>query len=254
MALSGLLADNNAMRTIRARVAFHTRQHGFDRAAKQLVAGNNIAATERLAAQLFAHWGDPLQQADERFLRSVLAEARAADGAILQCGSSLTTLILGSICDQDEAPKKQLWCLEADPHWASIMRSWLTEYQVSSAHVIHSAAKLFKNYVWYSLDPARLAREYHLVICDGNRASVKGAVATVHRIADRLAQRFVILIRNVRSAADIRELAAWAKTRDATCVLVDKAEGFVKIATHNTTPPLPETRSGAGALKTARAR
>ncbi len=251
MALSGLLADNNAMRTIRARVAFHTRQHGFDRAAHQLVAGNNIAATERLAAQLFAHWGDPLAQADERFLRSVLAEARAADGAVLQCGTSLTTLILGSICDQDDQPKKQLWCLEADPHWANMVRSWLTEYQINSAHVIHSAAKLFKSYVWYSLDPNRLAREYHLVICDGNRASVKGAVATVHRIADRLAQQFVILIRNVGSSADMKELAAWAKTRDATCVLVDKAEGFVKIASRNTTPPLPETRSGAGALKTA---
>jgi hypothetical protein len=233
-------------------VAFHTRQHGFDRAAQQLVGGNNIAATERLAAQLFAHWGDPLQQADERFLRSLLAEVRAAEGAILQCGSSLTTLILGSICDHDERPKKQLWCLEADRHWANMMRSWLTEYRVNSAHVIHSSAKLFKNYVWYSLDPGRLAPEYHLVICDGNRASVTGAVATVHRIADRLAPRFVVLIRNVGSAADMKELAAWAKARDANCVLVDKTEGFVKIASRNAAPPLPESHSGAGALKTAR--
>lgn len=250
MAFNGLLADNRAVRTIRARVAFHTRQHGFDRAAQQLVAGSSIAATERLAAQLFAHWGDPLQPADERFLRSVLAEARAADGAILQCGSTLSTLILGSICDHDEQPKKQLWCLEADPHWANMMRSWLTEYQINSAHVIHSPARLFKNYVWYSLDPERLAAAYHLVICDGNRASTRGAVATVHRIADRLAQRFVILIRNVSSSADLQALVDWSKTRDATCVLVDKTEGFVKIASRAPTPALPETRSGADALKT----
>jgi hypothetical protein len=249
MAFTSLLADNSAMRTIRARLAFHTRQHGFDRAARQLASGADIADTERLAAQLFAHWGDPLQPADERFLRSVLAEARAADGAILQCGSTLSTLILGVICDQHEQPKKRLWSLEADPHWANIMRSWLTEYQINSAHVIHSPPRLFKNYVWYSLDPERLAKAYHLVVCDGNRASVKGGVATVHRISDRLAKRFVILIRNLGSAADMKALAAWAKTRDATCVLIDKAEGFVKIASRAVTPPLPETRSGAQALR-----
>ena len=250
MALSSLLGDHNAMRTIRARVAFHTRLHAFDRAAQQLIAGSNVAATERLAAELFAAWGDPLQPADERFLRSALAEARAADGAILQCGSSLTTLLLGAICDQSEQSKKQLWCLESDPHWANMTRSWLTEYQIRRAHVIQSQPRLFRTHIWYSLDPDRLAKRYHLVLCDGGRASVKGAIGTISRIRDRLAPRFVVLIRNVTSADELRELSKWAAARAAACVLVDKAEGFVKIASREQGLPLPETQSGTAALKT----
>ena len=178
-----------------------------------------------------------------------MAEARAAEGAILQCGSSLTTLLLGAVCDQAEQSKKQLWCLESDPHWANMTRSWLTEYQIRRAHVIQSQPRLFKNHVWYSLDPSRLAKRYHLVLCDGGRASVKGAIGTISRIRDRLAPRFVILVRNVTSADELRELTRWAAGRDAACVLVDKAEGFVKIASREQRPPLPETHSGAAALK-----
>jgi hypothetical protein len=251
MPISGLLGDNSAMQTIRARVAFHTRQHGFDRAAKQLVAGSNVAATDRLVADLFAYWGDPLQQSDERFMRSCLAEARVADGPILQCGTSLTTLVLGAICDQSPEQKKQLWCLEQDSHWANLMRSWLTEYQVGSAHVIHSRARLFNDYVWYSLDPNRLAKKYQLVICDGGRATVQGAIGAISRLHRRFAEKFVILIRNVTSQTDMKHLATWARTQNAACVLIDKTEGFVKIASKDMTPP-PETRNGAQALKTGR--
>jgi hypothetical protein len=251
MQLTGFLGDGKAMQTIRARVAFHTRQRGFDRSVKALKSGNSAAATDRLVADLFAYWGDPLQQSDERFLRSCLAEAQAAEGPILQCGTSLTTLVLGAICDQSEQNKKQLWCLEHDSHWSNLMRSWLTEYQVRSAHVIHSRARMFDNYVWYSLDPDRLAKRYSLIICDGCRETAQGAIGTITRLHKRIADKFVILIRNVKSTPDLKYLASWAKTHDASCVLVDKKEGFVKIASkvHDKASPLPESRTGNGALK-----
>ena len=55
----------------------------------------------------------------------------------------------------------------------------------------------------------------------------------------------------MKSAPDLKYLANWAKTQDAACVLVDKKEGFVKIAskTHEKPLPLPESRTGNGALK-----
>lgn len=256
MAMKGFLGDNGAMQTIRARVAFHTRQHGFDRAAKALIKGAGSAATDRLVADLYAYWGDPLSQRDERFLRSCLAEAERADGPILQCGTSLGTLLLGAVCDREPSKDKQLWCLEADPHWSSLMRSWLTEYKICSAHVIHSRPKLFNDYVWYTLDPARLAKRYALLICDGARASAQGVIGTLSRVEAKLEDNFVILARNVGNPADLRFIAGWAKNRNAACVVVDKEQGFIKIsrkaAEMSEMPPLPESRSGSEALRTAR--
>jgi len=133
------------------------------------------------------------------------------------------------------------------------MRSWLTEYRICSAHIIHSRAKLYGDYVWYSLGPERLAKSYSLLICDGTRATAQGVIGTISRLAGRLERDFVILARNVTSPADLKLLAAWAKKRDAACVMVDKKEGFIKIASKiEALPPLPESSSGAEALRAAR--
>ncbi len=253
MQMNGFLGDNGAMQTIRARVAFHTRQHAFDRAAKQLVASDpGAAATDRLVASLYASWGDPLSQADERFLRSCLSETRSAERAVLQCGASLATLLLGAICDQSDAQGKQLWCLEDNRHWAGVMRSWLTEYRIRKAHIIHSRSRMFDDYVWYTLDPKRLADRYSLIICDGARANAQGAVGTLTRVGALLHHPFVVLARNISAAADLKFLTVWAKSHKASCVLVDKDQGFIKIASvkaQDNAPPLPEARSGARALR-----
>jgi len=254
MQKNGFLGENKAMQTIRARLAFHARQNAFDRTAKRLIQGTPPAATDRLVAELYAYWGDPLNQADERFLRSCLAEAQRAEHAVLQCGTSLATLLLGGVCDQQEAKDKQLWCLEDNRHWAGLMRSWLTEYQIRKAHIIHSRARLYGEYVWYSVDPERLAKRVSLLICDGNRATPQGVVGALARLGQRLDSSFVVLARNV-GAPELKQLAQWGKSRGASCVLVDKAEGFLKIASKaraEEAPPLPESHSGSKALKTAR--
>lgn len=225
------LSENKTMQTIRARVAFHSRQHGFDKCMQQITnAEQPINAS--LLAELYAFWGDPLSATDEQFLRSALAEAEAADGPILLAGASLMTLILGALCDREPAKAKQVWCLENDRHWANLIRSWLTEYRVNGAHVIQSQTRLFDDSVWYAVDTGRLAKTYKLIICDGGRSTPKGAIGTVRRLSDRFDARFTLLARNVKDTTVLRELNGWAKDNDATFALIDKQQGFIKLTRH----------------------
>jgi hypothetical protein len=223
------LSENSTMQTIRARVAFHSRQHGFDKRMQQIISSEGSFGTSEIS-ELYAFWGDPLSAADEQFLRSTLAEAAAAEGPILLAGASLLTLILGALCDKAPVKGKQVWCLENDRHWANLIRSWLTEYRVNGAHVIQSPPKLFDNYVWYGVDTGRLAKTYRLVICDGARSTPKGVVGCVERLGDRFDTRFTLLARNVKDASVLRELNAWAKAHNAKFALIDKQEGFIKLS------------------------
>ncbi len=223
------LTENRAMQTIRARVAFHSRQHGFDKRMQQVVSSEATFGTSEIS-ELYAFWGDPLTAADEQFMRSAVAEANAAEGPILLAGASLLTLILGALCDKDPIQGKQVWCLENDRHWANLIRSWLTEYRVSGAHVIQSQPKLFDDFVWYAVDTGRLAKTYRLIICDGARSTPKGVVGCVQRLGDRFDSRFTLLARNVKDASVLRELNAWAKTHKAKFALIDKQAGFIKIS------------------------
>jgi hypothetical protein len=222
------LSENRAMQTIRARVAFHSRQHAFDKRMQQITGSEAPVKMEQLS-ELYAFWGDPINAVDEQFLRSCVAEVNAAEGPILLAGASLLTLVLGALCDKAPIKGKQVWCLESDRHWANLIRSWLTEYRVNGAHVIQSQPKLFDDYVWYSVDTGRLAKTYRLLICDGARSTPKGVVGAVRRLGGRLDSRFTLLARNVKDTTVLRELNGWAKENGATLALIDKQAGFIKL-------------------------
>ncbi|MCB1685245.1 MAG: hypothetical protein KDI31_12190, partial [Pseudomonadales bacterium] len=226
----GYLKNSRIMQTIRSRVAFHIRQHGFDHCMQRIVDGQERPIPGSLIAEAFAQWGDPLSASDEGYLRSCLAEVSATSGAILQCGAGLSTLVLGAICHGSNTKGHQLWCLEHDRHWASTIRSWLTEYRVANTHVIHSRAQMFEGYTWYSVDTARLAKTYSLVLCEGVRASPRGAFGALRRLEGHLASSFVMLARDAGQAADLKLLKSWADANEAKFVLVDRQEGFVKIS------------------------
>jgi hypothetical protein len=235
------LSENKTMQTIRARVAFHSRQHGFDKCMQQIIAADG-SIPGSLIAELYAYWGDPLSTSDEGYLRSCIAELRNSEGPVLLCGASLMALVLGTMCDSDARKSKQVWCLEQDHHWANLMRSWLTEYRIGATHVIQSQPQLKEDYVWYSVDTSRLADSYQLVICDGARATPKGMIGTLKSIEGCLDNRFTMLARNVKELADLRTLNDWAKSHDAKFVLIDKQAGFVKlmrqpVALKETVPP-----------------
>ena len=230
MQLAIPLATYKGVRALRAQAALFERHRGFDRCMRKL----NITADEPVPmatlAELYAHWGDPLSQGAESYLRSCLAEAARATGPIVQCGASLLTLVLGSMSSATDRPGKQVWCLEHDTHWASVVRSWLTQYRIGSAHVITSRAQLFGEYVWYGVDCGRLADKIALLLCDGARATPQGIIGALHRLGDRLAPDCTVLARKIARAEDLKALNAWAKSHGASCVIVDRQEGFVKIA------------------------
>jgi hypothetical protein len=234
-------AMKESMRTLRAQASLFERYRGFDRCMRKLCSSPGEPATMSTVAELYAHWGDPLPQGAEGFLRSCLGEVARAEGAIVQCGASLLTLVLGSACSESDQRSRQLWCLEHDGHWSNVVRSWLTQYRIGSTHVITSRPQMFNGYVWYSVDPTRLADRISLVLCDGARATPEGVIGAVNRLGDRLAPDFTILARKISKTDDLKQLGDWANVNGAACVVVDRQEGFVKITRH------PPARDGESA-------
>ncbi len=142
----------------RSRKAVYGRQYGFDWHIRQMLNRESDAISPNTVAELYAHWGDPITQNPEAYLRSCIAEAARCKGPILQCGTSLLTLMLGVTCKiSGEEKANHLWCLENDNHWANVIRSWLTQYSIGNTHVIATKAKMFEDYIWYAIDPTRLA-------------------------------------------------------------------------------------------------
>jgi hypothetical protein len=220
---------HRGLRSLRAQAAMFERFRGFDRCMRRFGASDADPAPFQAVAELYAHWGDPLPQTAETYVRSCLTHAARTSGPVVQCGASVLSLALGATCDAAEDRAKQLWCLEADPHWANTMRSWLTQYRIGAAHVIASRPHMFDGYVWYAVDTNRLPADIGLVLCEGARATPSGVIGALQRLGGRLASDFTVLARRVNRAEDLKHLHLWAKSQDAACVVVDREAGFIKI-------------------------
>ncbi len=230
MALAEALGGFDGMRAMRECKNVLTRQYHFDRAVRQLLNTKSEGLPRDAIPELFAHWGDPVNRSGESYIRSCLAHAEHSSGHILQCGASLNTLLLGILCTRIASDDKRVWCLTDDSHWANVIRSWLTQYGITHTHVIVSRPQLYDGFVWYGVDPKQFPKDFALALCSGGSACVGGAIGLVERMPERMTEDCVVLAQHVLKAADQRRLHDWASERELSCVLVDKKEGFLKLA------------------------
>jgi hypothetical protein len=229
MQLAKAFTRTEGARNLRARKEFFERQYQLDRALRRALDAGREGASGSTLADVFALWGDPLEQGGEHYLRSALQAARTVPGDVLQCGASLSTLLVGAACAGAPESPRRVWCLEHDAHQANVIRSWVTLYGVANVHIVVARPRMFDGYCWYALDPGLLPGRFALILCEGGRATPRGAVGLVRRAEQKIADDGVLLVRQLHRGEDHRWLSAWASSRGQSCVLVDRKEGFVKI-------------------------
>ena len=115
-------------------------------------------------------WGNEAWSARDEFLAGCIEQALASNGAILECGSGLTTVLLGVITKQQG---QSHWVLEHKPEWAKKVRKYVTLYGLDSV-ICASPLKDYGEYCWYDTSFERLPDRFSLVVCDGPPSRTKG--------------------------------------------------------------------------------
>ncbi len=169
--------------------------------------------------------------AADGYLRALLIEAQKAHGHILQCGADLTTLLLAIAVERRGV---RLWTLESSAQAANAMRAWLTQYQLTCAHIIAAPADLDAAGVGYGIDVARLPGPFSLLVCEASNAHPGNARRLLPLVADKLSANAVVLARNVRRRSDFDYLGEWGRGQKASLIARGKTEPFAKIVLRDT--------------------
>ena len=212
-----------------------TRRLTLFRAIRNVLQKPTSTLTDALIDDLLETWGDSSMYARDPFLRSVMVEVASASSPILQCGASALTLLIGIVCHKLD---KHLWVLEHSTHWANVVRTRLKHYGVSNTHIITAPADMFDGYVWYGIDLSRFPKDFSLVVCDGSSAQPSGLRGVLDNLPDHLADRAVLLCRDMRKSRDLKYVASWAKERNAAFVKTGKQEPYVKVAMPDQSKPV----------------
>jgi hypothetical protein len=172
-------------------------------------------APEELLARLVHGWGNELMSAMPGYLDASLKELRAARGDVLECGSGLSTILLGVLAGRTG---KRIWSLEHDGRWARRMRAEIRRRDIRGVEIVHAPLRDYGAFSWYDPPLERLPARFSLVLCDGPPGDTPGGrYGMLPAMRGRLGGGCVILLDDLHRPAE-REIAArWARELGGTC-------------------------------------
>ena len=90
--------------------------------------------------------------------------ARQAHGDILECGSGLSTLVMGLAL---RGSARRLYSLESNLEWVDRVQTWLERYGVENVRLIYAPLQPGPHGVWYGAEASDLPDRFDGLLVDG---------------------------------------------------------------------------------------
>lgn len=201
------------------------RQHTLSRTLQQIVSlPPGDIPSRRMLASLRVGWGNEGWSGNLDYIEEVARRATTTTGPILECGSGLTTILLGLVAGRRGI---EVWSLEDMKEWHSYVSRTLDRHNISGVKVCLSPLREYGNFAWYAL-PSGMPEDFTLVICDGPGVSYASRYGLLPVLGQRLSAGAVILIDDSLHMADIMD--QWLTTMPAELVAHKPQFSVLRIA------------------------
>lgn len=178
-------------------------------------------------ADLIYGWGNEGWSAKEAYLRQCVECALVVDGPSLECGSGLTTILLGIVAG---VRGHRHLALEHEKTWSERVVACLDRHNIDSVSVCTGNLKRYPNFSWYSPPRQEMGVPFALVLCDGPPGGVAGGrYGLLPVMRDRLRQDCVILLDDAVRNEEQAIARRWEAEFGCDVELIDGAAPFFKI-------------------------
>jgi len=171
-------------------------------------------------------WGNELWSGWSEYLGACVEHALTSSGPILECGSGLSTILVGAVAQRHGVAH---WALEHMPEWAAKVRTQLAKYRIDST--VHCGPlKDHGKFLWYDPPMHLIPDSFSLVICDGPPGAVKGGrLGLVPVMRARLGRGCVILLDDAWRQQERQIADEWKTTLGARVELVGQVKPFIRM-------------------------
>lgn len=135
-------------------------------------------------------------------------QALCCEGPILECGSGLTTLLVGAVA---HGRGQVLWTLEHLPEWSQRVQQTLDRHGLGTVQLCTSPLRSYGDFDWYTAPLERMPEAFSLIICDGPPSHTRGGrygLAPV--MASRMRPGCRILLDDAERSDEQRIATRWA--------------------------------------------
>jgi hypothetical protein len=195
----------------------------------------SLAPESTVISRLIYGWGNAGWSAAGGYLRACLRHGIEAEQPILECGSGLTTLLLGAIAQNQG---NTLWSLEHHAEWAQRVREQLAAFGILGVRLCVGPLESYGEFSWYKPPLDTMPAQFALVICDGPPGQTPGGrYGLVPIMKARLPVGAVILLDDARRPHERETAARWVEELGASCEIVGSERPFARLHVTGKTPP-----------------
>jgi hypothetical protein len=140
---------------------------------------------------LITGWSNDGFAANLEYLEAVAEHALKTKGPVLECGSGVTTILMGILCGKRNV---DVWSLEHYDEWRQRVSGVLADNGIAGAKVCAAPLVEYGEFVWYDPPLAQMPESFSLVICDGPPGATKGGrYGLLPVLGDRLQGATILL-------------------------------------------------------------
>ena len=173
---------------------------------------------------LITGWSNEGFAANLEYLEAVAAHALKTKGPVLECGSGVTTILMGILCGKRNIG---VWSLEHYDEWRQRVAGVLADNNIASATVCSAPLVEYGEFVWYDPPLAQMPEAFSLVICDGPPGSTKGGRYGLLPVLNDRLHGATILLDDAGRPGEAELIKRWEnEARFETEVRGDKERGF----------------------------
>jgi hypothetical protein len=152
-------------------------------------------------------WGNHEFVANIDYLEEVAKNAAATAGPVLECGSGLTTLLLGMLAGRRGV---EVYSLEHSTEWRQRICTVLTRHRIVNVEVLSSPLRDYGDFCWYDPPLKNLPDQFRLVVCDGPPGITKGGrYGLLPILGARLPANTIILLDDAGRPGEIEVVSRW---------------------------------------------
>jgi len=188
------IRDSIGLARIRRRLRVAYRDVVFRRAMRRFLKDPAACTTpgNRVVMDLIYGWANEQWSALDEFLVGCIDHALTAPGPILECGSGLSTILVGAIAKRRGQCH---WALAHQPEWAAKVKTCLDRYKIDSVVLHTQPLKSHGEFSWYDVPLESMPDGFGLVVCDGPPLGTPGGrYGLVPIMRERLKPGCVILL------------------------------------------------------------
>jgi hypothetical protein len=206
----------NKLREARATAQTCMREYNLRRALRKI---SSLSPGElpsgRTIWQLWAGWGNESYSGHPEYLEEVIRRCSTTSGPVLECGSGLTTVLLGLFAGRRGV---QVWTLEHDPKWYEHTAAALRRFRIEGVELVLAPLRDYGEFSWYDAPTERMPQRFGVVVCDGppQKTTLGDRYGLLPVMRERLSPGSVIVFDDVQTQEPDPVLSRWLEETRAS--------------------------------------